>query len=235
MATSITGGNNNLVIDTKEFTAALNDYSKVSKRSNGYILNKVAADVAFKTAELIPHATKENINAIENRAWWVKYISKLLSTKGFSKTTTTNSKKHGKVTKTFRVRAGKFTHKQAKMVSRKVIANRRKGIGLLKYAWTAAALAIKNEFGDIGDGQGLLVNSKKFKRATGRAYRATSSNLYAIVMAIYDLPKDEQVITAEAKVKPYLQAAMNYKAGDMRKYIADKQAELAAKYSGVGR
>jgi hypothetical protein len=221
-----------LTIDTRNFAAALKEYSQVSRRDNSYIINKVAGDVAFLTAEEMPIATRESIDSLEQRPWWVKYISKLLSTKGFSQTKTTNSKKKGKVTKTFRVRAGKFSRKQARAVSKRIIKGRKQGVGLLKYAWITSALLIKRGSDMAG---GLLTGSRKLRNSQGRAFRATPYNLEAIIEAIYDFKDEKHKVTAEAIVKPHLQSAMDAKARDMREYIERKQAELAAKYNGVGK
>lgn len=228
MSSTVTG----IKVDIREFTKALNEYAKSSKRDNAYILTKVAGDVAFQTAKNIPIAEKESILAMESKPWWVKYISALLSQKGFRQSKTIKSKVKGKYVRTFRVRAGKFTRKQARQVSKKILQARAKGRGLLKSAWVSAALAIKSGW-DVGEG--LLIGSSKMKRAKGRAYKATPSNLNAIIQAIYDLQDDGKVVTAEQRIMPHLQAAMNYKSKDMRDYIAKKQAELAAKYNGVGK
>lgn len=76
-------------VDTKQFSAALNEYLKYTKKDVSEVLNSKAGDIALRAASVAPSANRMQIASLQEKGgykWpmWPKFINKLISHAGFT-------------------------------------------------------------------------------------------------------------------------------------------------------
>lgn len=113
------------------------------------------------------------------------------------------------------LKSPQFAQEVEKFVRSRVASRR-----YLKAGW---AVAIE-KFGGTYRGS-------KFRGATGEAIKATADSLITELAAILDEPTEAKAQSAESKMLPALQEALDFVARDMIDYAQRKLAKTAAKYS----
>jgi hypothetical protein len=218
-----------VTLDTREFEAAMRDYAKDSKRDFGDICNRVAFDVARWSIEETHKATPGNIEQVAKESWWPKYIAKRISRGGV--TVTFRSKTKGNRRVGFQ---GSYTRAQAKSVSTKIIAARKRSRTFLAAGWLPAVHLFANRVFGTGARTRAPGGVKMMGAPKGRGIVARL-NSWDPVAWIINMATGASKFSHRPNPSPViwkgLQKAVNRKAKDLRTVIISRMAKTAAKYS----
>lgn len=71
-----------LTLDMTQFDQALKEYTAASRRDWQYILNKQIGNVAARASGFAPTGNKSDIESLERKPWWPKFVRKAINVSG---------------------------------------------------------------------------------------------------------------------------------------------------------
>lgn len=188
-------------LDTSEFESALNSYREATGKDAKDILNKAALNFAYRAAQFTVVETAAQIQSDLLKDPKILYALVSLSLR-----------KRGIGT----LAPAEFQKEVAAFIQR------RKGSArYLRVGWAQAII-------DLG---GSFRGSRLERGSHSFANPATVADLLATVAWIVDETNEHKAETAEDKVWPVLQEALDFVADDMQTYANEKLAKTAAAHS----
>lgn len=240
-------------VDTSQFSAALNEYMRYTRKDLSEVLNSKAGDIALRSAQVAPSANRASISGLEGKEWWPKFINKLVTHFGF----TLHSRRKAKTeaernvewidTPTGQTRFGR----KSIGVNRQIGRDNARSADLRKISKTiikrriATINAMKAVFGIIALKFGKPAG--KFERK-GRTFelptrKATPQELWAMFTLKFASNKKEwpggtrpsagQDVQAKYKIAVRaLHSGINFVVRDMQQYILKKMQARGQQVSG---
>lgn len=192
-------------LDTRVFNQVLNEYQRLNRRTWPEIVNAKSLDVAFRALKETPKANAADIQALESKPWWPKYVAKRI-VGGVS-----FRKGKGRVN----IHGRGYSREDAKLVSQKIIAARKRSVAFVKSGWLPA---IKRLF--------PLVKDKQFARGSVGGARQVGAEKGSARPAVPGDNPSALIINSAIGVEKVgvgpLQRAIDGAAADMAEYIARK-------------
>lgn len=194
-------------IDTREFQKAMREYESVSKRDAVEIVNKIARDVAYRSAQFTPKSSESKIR------------------RDFLKKTGGTTLKAYKIINAYRRDRGLkpiWGYVMGDAVQR-WLNSKYKSVGFLRAGWAEIVMDLGGSYrGRSGNRRGLGKGIK------ARGFINPTATLY------YYIP-DKQFRKSGSKILSIafraIQKAIAFKTNDMRKYIERKLAQRAKQFS----
>lgn len=138
--------------NTKEFERALREYLRHTSKDLNEAVDNKALDVALAAARETKKANAQQIRALREKEWWPKFIAK-------------------------QFKGSRFTRKQAKEKSRKIIAARVRAINFVRAGWFEPARILARKLG-----KGLRIAGRK--KSFGTAIPATPNTMNPTALII---------------------------------------------------
>ena len=221
-------------VDTREFSAALREYKKVSRSTLADILNRKACFVLRKAIELTPKAIRsviENIfNVIGSR------LSRSKATGKFKKAGNLYGKSHLAIdivqAKRFRKGQPPLTQKEASAEGRKLIANRLRGIGSLRAGWSRSYRTFLSATKEAGAALGLPRVKRPGQAKIARPTTDPEAIFeYDLVTATHHAGGSSGPKEIDPRVASALQEAINIETAGMKEEIARRLGEAARPFN----
>jgi hypothetical protein len=215
-------------LDDREFRAAFKEYAIAYKKDFAYLANRQALNVAIKTGQRTPIASRGKIEKLPKRLWWPMFVAKrIYSDKGVrvkvdGKSRKIKGSKGRKNKKGALIGVKRYTRAEARLVSQRLIEARLRRVGFIRSGWAPAIRELKKQklrakFAELQGISGI-------KRPKGTAYvaRAGVSPLAIII----NHSQGAERVGARA-----LQEGLNAAAVDMRGFVKEQCGQTAKKFN----
>lgn len=177
---------------TKQMAQALDEYATATKRDMAYVCDRAGMNVCLRAAQGTPKANASEIRALKDEPWWPAFVGK-------------------------QFKGEKFTKREAKEMSRKIIGARVRAIKFTMAGWFPGARILAARIG-----RSLRISGKK---SYGTAIPAKSLTFNPVTVII-NRAKGAPVVG-----KPALVAAFAYVASDMMTFARKRMAATARRHS----
>jgi len=196
-----------MTLDTSEFDRAMVQYAAASGKDFKDIVHRQMNNLAIQGIKLQKRAERSAIKTMEGKAWWPKYVAKAL-----------------------KKRQGSYTRAEAKKFSKKLLRQRLKAVGFLKFFFISLSRSVAPLTGKPGrKGKTFAGFSVSVAPATKR--KPTTS---ATVGYTYRKRGDKTAKTAERMLGKILKMAIATTVLDIQKYVDRKMGKTARKFSARG-
>lgn len=197
-------------LDTREFEAAMREYQEVTRKDEVEVVNRTAGDVALRAAQFTAKSSAAKINAAmwrnsgDGRPTVYKLVNRAWSSGGKG-----------------------FAGDKMSVLAKKFIKLRMTSIAFLRSGWKECAI-------DFGKGYSVEPGKRNYGSRLGKGVLAVeginpTAFLYYFTPAKQASGKNGSAIIRIAQEA--LQKAINFKIGDMRKYIERKLEQRARQFS----
>lgn len=212
-----------IMIDTREFDAALRQYAAVSSKDYADVCNHQLRNLAIQSLKRTKKAQRSAIRALKQAVWWPKYISKIIAKRGaYLASSKTRRKSAGRNTRYTRM---------ARKISAQILRQRTKAVSFLRgFFWKMQQSLAPAAQGERPPAKPPAV----FRDTRVTALPATARNLRSSVSARYNYKKRSQKTAsgAERILFRVLRMAYPATARDMKVYIERKTKKTAERFSG---
>lgn len=189
-----------LTLDTRDFERALLNYEAATGRDLPEVLNRAGKNIAYRTASFTKPALAGQIERDLTRGADEHFLAALTSIR---------LRKKG---------IGRVAAPQFRKEMTKTLMGRIGSKGYMRYAWAEAIEKFGGNF-----------RGKRLAGASAEVIKATVNSLLTAITASVNQPTEAKAASAEEKMMPALQEAVDFVAADMLEYAAKKMQANAKK------
>lgn len=233
-------------IDTREFRQAIAEYSVATRKSVAESAHRGMRNFmvacAMKAAEH-ESDTRGNIEGLQRKEWWWKYVAKALANSRGSKFGQRGfqamwSEAHGGRGVSARTRGRHEARvRQMRKMSDRLIGRYLKAVGFIKFFFVYGAGVIEKETG-IRSGPGVrsrkLFSGFRGYCRTPKSITESSGDLVTDMLVAYDFKRRGQKSAAKAErsqLEPIMRRTLPETIADIQTYAQKKMAAVAAQHS----
>lgn len=192
-----------VTIDIQKGLRVLEQYQRLTGKDGPDIVNSKGLDFSFRALKETPKASREQIQQLEAKPWWPRFIRKRMREKGLTGGKRKTNVKFGAT--------GSF----AAEYSKKIIGSRLRAVAFVKSGWLPAIKHLYSIVRDKSFARGSIGGARIVGQPKGDVRPARSGNNPTAIMTNSAAGVDRVGVEAA-------QRAMDQVAADTAEYIARK-------------